>query len=515
MKKKILALIIIIYVASTSLVFATEEKIQDIITDTSKIILQTAQNPQISSISGDWAVLGLARSFVDVDFDYYQKYYNNVRDYLLQNDGIIDSKKYTEYSRVVLGLTSVGADPSNISGFNLIEKLVDFDKNIFQGINGATWAVIALESKNYGNLQETYQYIDYILEKQFDDGGFALSGNTSDVDITAMVLQALANYKSDEKVSLAIDKALNFLACVENIENSEAISQVLVAMTALDIDMNDVRFVKNQKTMFDNLLDFYIEGQGFKHYKSDEKTDYISTEQAFYALVSVYRQMKNENSLYNMTDVKQNIFEDVDFGLADKHEDVKKSEIINFDVEFFDISQSSSEQAIINLAKYGIITGKSENLFDPLNNMTRAEFATIVVRALGLELEITDKFKDVNEADWYAPFVSTAYKYEIVNGTHEDLFSPNEEITREQAMVMISRASKLCGISQEITNTKDILSGFFDYNEVSSWAINEVAICYFYDIADNFEININPKVYITRQEVAQMTYNLLKKSLLI
>ena len=56
-------------------------------------------------------------------------------------------KKHTEYSRVILALTSIGKDAQNICGYDLTAPLLDYDKTVWQGINGAIWALIALDCK--------------------------------------------------------------------------------------------------------------------------------------------------------------------------------------------------------------------------------------------------------------------------------------------------------------------------------------------------------------------------------
>ena len=108
-----------------------------------------------------------------------------------------------------------------------MEYLNDFDKVVSQGINGAVYALIALDSKEY-NSDLRAKYLEFILEKQHADGGFGLSDD-SDIDVTAMTLQALANYSDDENVQNVIRKALQYLD-VQNIVTSESASQAVKDM---------------------------------------------------------------------------------------------------------------------------------------------------------------------------------------------------------------------------------------------------------------------------------------------
>ena len=87
-------------------------------------------------------------------------------------------------------------------------------------------------------------------------------------------------------------------------------------------------------------------------------------------------------------------------GLKNKNADVKKMEILNPGKTFADIAQHKDKTAIEALASRGIINGKTENGFEPESTMTRAEFATLVVKALKLEDGEAD-FDDVND-EWFA-----------------------------------------------------------------------------------------------------------------
>ncbi|MEG2584500.1 MAG: hypothetical protein RSA27_08340, partial [Oscillospiraceae bacterium] len=135
------------------------------------------KNPQVGSIGGEWAIIGLARSGASVSDEYYQKYYENVEKTVKACGGVLDEKKYTEYSRVALALTAIGKDPKNVAGFNLLKPLGDYDKTVWQGINGAIWALIALDSGEYDIPQNTEakvqatreMYVKYILDNQLSN----------------------------------------------------------------------------------------------------------------------------------------------------------------------------------------------------------------------------------------------------------------------------------------------------------------------------------------------------------
>lgn len=495
--------------------------------ETAEYLHKSVPSPQVDSIGGEWLVLGLARSGADIPQIYFENYYQNVKNYVEDKQGILHDKKYTEYSRVILALTAIGKNPTDVAGYNLLMPLEDYDKTVWQGINGAIFALIALDSGNYITQNTVREkYVNYILEKQTDDGGWAMSGNTADIDVTAMALQALAKYQDNEAVKTATEKALLLMSqsqdknggfSSQGIANSESCAQMIVALCELGIPLDDSRFVKNGNTILDGMLTYYEKGKGFKHTSYGEENQ-MATEQCFYTLVAVNRYNEGKNSLYNMSDVIS-VSEDIsqNVGLSAKNPAVQKMSVVHLGKTFEDIKGHKNQTAIEGLSERGIINGKTENSFEPQRTMTRAEFATIMVRGLGLPEKGNADFMDVTENDWFCSYVNTAYCYGIVNGVSETNFNPNGTITREEAAVMVTRAAKLCGMDTEveILEARDILAGFLDYVTASDWAVCPLAFCYDNKILPDDAMEINPKEFVTRAEIAQMLYNMLLLSELI
>ncbi len=274
---------------------------------TSKVV-----NPKFNN---EWFILTLARGNYDVPADYYNTYYNNVVEYVKSVEGNLHARKYTEYSRLILALTSIGKDPTDVGGYNLIEKLSDFDKVVWQGVNGAYFGLIALDTWGF-ELPETAtttreKLIDFILSKQLDDGGFALSGTKSDPDMTAMAIQSLAPYYNQEKVKKAVDTAIDTLATLQldnggykswGVENVESATQVVTALVSLGIDpANDARFNK----VIPNIMTYYSQTDGgFKHVLSEKSSNGMATEQVGYTLAAYKRLLNGQSSLYDMLDTK-------------------------------------------------------------------------------------------------------------------------------------------------------------------------------------------------------------------
>ncbi len=537
-------LLVVILISNTVNVFANSSYDLDLaIKDTAKFMHETVKNPQVGSIGGEWAVLGLARSNYAVPEDYYQKYYKTVEDYVKSLDGKLHDKKHTEYSRLIVALTAIGKDATNVGGYDLTKALGDFEGTIFQGLNGPIWALLALDSGNYdmpknseAKTQATRNmYIEMILDRQLDDGGWTLfpgdKTRPSDPDITGMALQALAKYQDIPEVKKAIEEALNAMSKQQldnagfrswGSENSESAVQVMVALGELGIPLTDKRFVKNGRTLLDNVMDFYVPGKGFLHTKDGQGSNQMASEQAFYGLVSAQRAKDGQSSLYRMDDaitISEAEYT-TDKGLENKDSNINFKPIIKHGITFEDITgvnAHKNQTAIEALAARDILNGKTEKLFNPEETMTRAEFATIIVRSLGLDFRGESKFSDVKPGSWYEDYIAIANSYNIVNGTGNGKFNPNGNITREEAAVMLMRAAKLTGLGKEFNENmkRDILAQFEDYVTTKDWSREGLAFLYFEDILDQKSIKIKPKELVTRAEVAQIIFNMLGKANLL
>ncbi len=538
----LLTLALALSLSANGLAAVPDDRLSEVITDTAQYLYRTVKNPQVGSIGGEWAVLGLARSGYEVPAEYYQNYRSTVENYVRACGGNLHDKKYTEYSRLIVALSSIGVDARDVAGYDLTRALGDYDKTIWQGLNGPIWALIALDSRNYpmprnpeAETQATRQmYIDRILDCQLSDGGWSLFGGTaaagsgegvSDPDITGMALQALAKYQDQPAVAKATEEALDCMSRQQDAQagysswgtaNLESCVQMVVALCELGIPLDDPRFVKNGHTMLDNLLTFYRPGEGFLHTKDGSGSNQMACEQAFYGLVAVQRFRQGENSLYRMGDASGD-FEGESAqpgaGLEGKDPAVTAVTVTKPGATFDDISGANAhpnQPAIEALASRGIVTG-SGGLFRPDDTMTRAEFAAIVVRTLGLKPKVNGSFSDVPGDKWYAGYVGTASEYGIITGISGGRFNPDGTITRGQAAVMVARAAKLCGMDTDLdTGTvRDILAQFFDYVQTAEWSRQGLAFCYLNGILDDAALNIEAEKPIKRCEIAQMLFNLL------
>ena len=270
--------------------------------------------PGVGSTGGEWMTIGLTRSGRTVPAGYYDNVVEYVKAKADANERL-HRAKVTDNARVILALTAIGKDVTNVGGHNLLKGLDNMAYVQKQGINGPIWTLIALDSHNYPTMGDVTRekLIQVILDAQLPDGGWDLSAENADTDMTAMAIQALAPYyKTNETVKAAVDKALEALSVLQRNDggfgswgtvNSESCAQVIVALTALGIDpTTDSRFVKNGSTVLGALAGFYVDGGGFKHTADGERNG-MATEQGYYALASYYRFLNGQTSLYDMSDV--------------------------------------------------------------------------------------------------------------------------------------------------------------------------------------------------------------------
>lgn len=282
----------------------------------------------------EWGILGLARSgYLEKGSKYFNDYYTRVAAYaskaaknaqeLGAPAGALHLVKCTENSRLIIALSALGRDARSVGECDLTAPYEKFSWIEGQGLNSVVFALIALDTVGYETKDTTIrqQCISYILDRQLSDGGWNYQEDAaaSDPDMTAMSLQALANYREQEKVQAAVSAAVGRLSAMQNSDgsytsyeavNSESISQVIVACAALGIDPHtDSRFVKNGKSAVDALLTFYnTEKRAFHHTMKDKDgnptdVDGMATEQAAYAMTAYQRLMNGKTSLYDMRDV--------------------------------------------------------------------------------------------------------------------------------------------------------------------------------------------------------------------
>ena len=153
--------------------------------------------------------------------------------------------------------------------------------------------------------------------------------------------------------------------------------------------------------------------------------------------------------------------------------------IVENKIAFHDIAkvQSWAGRAIEVGAAKGIINGKAAGQYDPQGLVTRAEFATLLVKTFGLEdATLKEKFSDVKDGAWYQSYVAAAVKAGIVSGRTATTFDPNATITRAEMAAMAANALRAQLGYADVANANDALKGFKDAAQVKSFFKNAVAL---------------------------------------
>ena len=187
-------------------------------------------------------------------------------------------------------------------------------------------------------------------------------------------------------------------------------------------------------------------------------------------------------------------------------------------LEFKDVEKHWAKEAINDMGSRLVITGIGDDNFAPNRDIIRAEFAAIIVKALGLKpLAGKNTFSDVNETAWYSQYVETAYEYNIIAGVGKGKFAPTDMITREQAVTMIAKAMKITNLKTVLAagEIDSLLKEYSDTGKTAAWAKENVAICIKNGIISGKGKLVAPKDNITRAEVAVIVRKLLQKSNLI
>lgn len=412
----------------------------------------------------DWAALGLARDGVKLD----DAYYNAVCAYVAENindKGQLSSRLSTENSRRILALTAIGRDVTSVAGHGLLAGLSDLSYVTRQGLNGAVYALLALDCGGYdvpeGGTATREALINAILDKALPAGGWAYSGTEADPDMTAVAMQALAPYYgSNESVKSAVDKALEVLSAMQTenggfisngSENSESSAQVIIALTALGIDPEkDARFVKNGKSALDALCSYAVEGGGFKHIAADAAPDAVATQQGYCALVAYQRFINGSSRLYDMTDV-----------------------VIAAD-PFTDIAESGYYKYIVGAADAGIVAGYPDGSYRPNNVVTRAQFITMLYRAAGSPEVKSAALEFADAGTIAAPYVTAVawgVENKVISGYGDNSFRPNQNISRAQMATFMYRYMKNV-VGYDFGEAEPC--GFDDYAEIAAPYVDAV-----------------------------------------
>ncbi|OMF47570.1 S-layer homology domain-containing protein [Paenibacillus amylolyticus] len=186
---------------------------------------------------------------------------------------------------------------------------------------------------------------------------------------------------------------------------------------------------------------------------------------------------------------------------------------------FSDVSSHWSRDDVQDLASRLIVQGTGENVFAPDRSITRAEFTAVLLRGLGLHSPRSTEeasFTDVKTGSWYEDEVQTAVSYGLISGYADESFRPNSEISRAEALTIVSRAMKLVGLAQaDASETTSLLSTYSDSAKVQAWAAEPVASAIKQELVQGADGKLMSDADISRAQSAAIVKRLLAKAGLI
>ncbi len=183
-----------------------------------------------------------------------------------------------------------------------------------------------------------------------------------------------------------------------------------------------------------------------------------------------------------------------------------------------DVSNHWAKEDVNDLSSRLIINGVSETTFAPDASITRAEFAAIVTRGLGIRsAAYAGKFSDVASADLHAGAIQAAADYKLIDGYQDGTFRPNALITRREAAVVLARATVIAKLSTDLT-TEDmdrLLSAFSDGDKAAGWSRASIAAAVHLNLLQGHGGKLDLEANLTRAETAALVRRLLRTANLI
>ncbi|MEE3961017.1 DUF4430 domain-containing protein [Bacillus thuringiensis] len=285
-----------------------QENIQDSSAQLNEAISKTSDKMLQDGIESDWVAVALSRSGKNVPIEAKLNYVKSVTEKVEKR---INRFSATDLARTIIMMNAMSADPKNVGGHNLVQKLYESDK--VNSVTGYAFALLAFDTKKYEIPVESkwnrVALVEALLNNQHTDGGWTYNSSgskdsASSVDVTGMVLSALAPYQERSDVKPAIQKAVAYLYneqlqnggfSADGQENSNSTAQAIIGLSLVKgVDQNRLH-----KAM-QNLLSYQLSNGEFKWLPSDQNGNGMATEQALLALLQ-FKEMGK--SIYDWSNV--------------------------------------------------------------------------------------------------------------------------------------------------------------------------------------------------------------------
>ncbi|WP_366922404.1 S-layer homology domain-containing protein [Metallumcola ferriviriculae] len=387
----------------------------------------------------DWGAVGLFAAGEDLNSDRWRQGINTPLSWRAQQvkaGNTFNDEKNTDYQRTLLGVLAAGGDPTDFAGHDLVGEIRStqlkdgkFADTITQGgeylVNAHVWGIISLLAAGE-DIPDKRAALQWLKDRQHADGGFHFDSTVkqSESDMTGLSLVAMALLGEDED-SEKVKKALTYLEEEQlanggfanwGTENLESTASVVQGLMALGMDPAAPRWTKaDGSNPITAIIDYQLADGSFAHIPGG-RTDMMATKQALIALSdylngdSVYLRLRRLSLLSKFTDINEGHW---------------------------------AYPAVKQLVKDGTLNGYPDGTFKPEKLVTRAEFAKFLVYGLGYAKEAagkTYKFKDLTASHWANPVVKAAVDKGLIKGKAQDIFAPGDNITGAEVATMLVRA---------------------------------------------------------------------------
>ncbi|EJQ49955.1 LPXTG-domain-containing protein cell wall anchor domain [Bacillus cereus BAG6X1-2] len=288
-----------------------QEKVEIPAAQLNEAISKTSEKMLQDGIGSDWVAIGLARSGVNVPLETKINYVKPVAEKVKKR---LNRFSATDLARTIIMMNAMNVDPTKVEGQNLVQNLFESDK--VNSVTGYAFTLLALDTKKYEVPAEAKwnraALVQALLQAQHTDGGWTYDSSSSkesasNVDVTSMVLAALAPYQDQADVKPAIQKAVDYLYkqqlgnggfAADGQENSNSTAQAIIGLSLVkDVDHNHLN------KAVQNLMSYQLPNGEFKWLPSDQKGSGMATEQAFLALLQFKELGK---SIYDWSNVVEN-----------------------------------------------------------------------------------------------------------------------------------------------------------------------------------------------------------------
>lgn len=484
----------------------------------------------VGNSSIDWLVFGMGRSGYPDDYSGFQAVAEEKISSEYQKTGGLDREKATEWHRMALAILAAGGDPTAVGAdqdgnpINLVvDGVYDMQEGMSpgkQGINGWIFGLLTLDSLRYqvpeGAAETRESILISILEKQLADGGFSLNASTeedmSDVDLTAMAIQALAPYYNSEQtytyermgrkvtqtVRQSVDEALKCLSDRQldsggfismGFENSESCSQVITALCSLGIDPGkDERFIKDGHTVLDALMSYQQKDGGFLHSREyDEEnpeadpdaSNLLASGQACYALTALCRYYGGLRTLYDFREEpSQEVKEQITQaraaiqGLGDSAETSALQaayeaylavpvEERSYVYEYADLAEQMKEAGLANDSEY--LAASMEQ-----NTKGNGTITSLFGKEIDMSADIEFSQEDAEAVKKLPETVTTENYVEVVKLLDKLNKSENQEDYEKERGILQKKKEEILKIQEEIADINNtVLEKLYPLEDIS------------------------------------------------